>query len=116
MPLLTVLSQSVCLVRATPHSGVTHSALDVFDLGQDVQVESVRLSSAAVPSVHEVTEGEDQAQHLHHPLPAPKSLGSKVMSDKPSEKAALTTSLSDHYRPPVIAEGSSNASGPLLRD
>ena len=89
---------------------MTHSALDVLDLGQDVQVEAVRLPSAAVPPVHEVTEGQDQAQHLHHALPVPQSLGGEprggdiVMLDKPSENTDVTTSNSNHYRPLVIVD------------
>lgn len=46
----------------------TYGALDIFDLGEDVEVEAVCLASGAVSSVHEITEGQNEAQHMHDSL------------------------------------------------
>lgn len=40
----------------------THAALHVLQLGQDVQSEAVGLPSRAIPSVHEVSKSQDEAE------------------------------------------------------
>lgn len=56
------------LLRKTPLFAVqvkrldTHAALHVLQLGQDVQREAVGLPSGTIPSVHEVAEGQHEAE------------------------------------------------------
>jgi len=45
---------------------VTHAALDIFELGQDVEGEAIRLASGSIAAVHEVPESQNQAENPLH--------------------------------------------------
>ena len=46
----------------------THTALDIFEFGQDVQAETISLASGSVSTIHEVTKGQNQTKNPLHSL------------------------------------------------
>lgn len=46
----------------------THTALDIFEFGQDVKAETISLASGSVSTIHEVTKGQNQTKNPLHGL------------------------------------------------
>lgn len=46
----------------------THTALDIFEFGQDVKAETISLASGSVSTIHEVTKGQNQTKNPLHSL------------------------------------------------
>lgn len=47
---------------------LTHTALHIFKLGQDIEGEAIRLASRPISAIHEVPKGQNETQNPLHCL------------------------------------------------